>query len=119
MCLGLTCCIGSALCCAGACCCNLLCAPCRKCGINSKNFARIAYLVFMGVMICMAMLLMWVGSLVFEWTDWTGILKCPNQSTSSSKACLGADSLVRMSFCLAIFHLIMICTILPRGDGSA
>jgi hypothetical protein len=26
---------------------------------------------------------------------------------------------VRMSFCLAIFHLIMICAILPRGDGSA
>ena len=121
MCIAITCCIGSAICCAGSMCCSCLCWPCSKLGVNTKNFSRIGYIVFMFMMILTAMLFMWLASEIFTVADWTGILKCPdtNAEGTNSKACLGADSLVRMSFVLAVFFLVVLCAILPRGDGSA
>ena len=119
MCIAITCCIGSAICCAGSMCCSCLCWPCRKCGVNTKNFSRIGYIFFTGFMLLAAMFFMWLASLIFTASDWTGILECPNSTGGNTKACLGADSIVRMSFVLAVFYLIMVCAILPRGDGSA
>ena len=49
-------CLGSALCCAGSMCCNMLCMPCKKAGVHTKNYAKIGYTFFQVVWIGLALL---------------------------------------------------------------
>lgn len=43
---GVLCCAGEAVCCAGALCCGCLCKLCGCCGVSSKNFSKIGFVVF-------------------------------------------------------------------------
>ena len=115
MCLGL--CIGSALCCAGAACCKCLCLPAKLAGVAAKNFAKIGYVVFSVSMLLLTICLMYLFNWLFDWTDSFGF-DCPDASGGGT-ACTGASALIRMSWSLAIFHLIMLIITSLRSDFAA
>ena len=55
-------CLGSALCCAGSICCNMLCMPCRKAGVHSKNYAKIGYTFFQVLMIGLSLIFFFLSN---------------------------------------------------------
>ena len=115
MCLGM--CITSALCCAGAVCCNCLCWPAKMAGVAAKNFAKIGYVVFSISMIILTIILMYFFNWVFGWSDWFGF-ECPEELGGGS-ACAGASALIRTSWALAIFHIIMLIVTALRNNCAA
>jgi hypothetical protein len=112
MCLPFVCCAGAAFCCAGATCCSCLCAPCAKMGAASKTFARIGYLFFQIFWVIIAIAILFLTKSIVKILP--SFLQCPENSGSST-ACLGPSAIVRMSFVLACFHLIVLCIILARN----
>ena len=116
MCLGF--CIGSALCCAGAACCKCLCLPAKAAGVAAKNYAKIGYVVFSVGWLILTIIL----SYIFEWIfdnggDWFGF-ECPDNLGGGS-ACAGASALIRTSWSLAIFHIIMLIITSLRNNFAA
>ena len=117
MCLGF--CIGSALCCAGAACCKCLCLPAKAAGVAAKNFAKIGYVVFSVGMIIMVIVMMYIFNWLFDWTSWFGF-ECPTTGDEhGGSACTGASSLIRLSWALAIFHVIMLVIVSLRTGFAA
>ena len=115
MCLGF--CVGSALCCAGAACCNLICLPAKMAGVAAKNYAKIGYVVFSISMLILTICCMYFFNWLFDWTDVFGF-NCPDASGGGS-ACAGASALIRMSWSLAIFHILMLIIVSLRNDFAA
>ena len=115
MCLGF--CVGSAICCAGAMCCKCLCAPARAAGVAAKNFAKIGYVVFAVSWLILVICLMYLFDWIFDWSSWFGF-ECPEQSGGGS-ACAGASAMIRISWALAIFHLIMLVIVSLRTKWAA
>lgn len=78
-------------------------------GVASKTFARIGYLFFQFFWVVIAVALLFltkgiVGAL-------PSFLQCPSGGTE----CLGPSAIIRMSFVLACFHLVVLCVILARN----
>ena len=115
MCLGL--CIGSAICCAGAACCKCLCLPAKAAGVAAKNYAKIGYVVFSIGWIILTICLMYLFNWLFDWTDAFGF-ECP-ESTGGGQACTGASAIIRLSWSLAIFHIIMLIIVSLRNNFAA
>ena len=115
MCFGF--CIGSAICCAGAACCKCLCLPAKAAGVAAKNYAKIGYVVFSIGWILLTIALMYFFTWLFDWTDIFGF-SCPEASGDGS-ACAGASALIRLSWSLAIFHIIMLIITCLRNDFAA
>lgn len=115
MCLGL--CIGSAICCAGAACCKLICLPAKLAGVAAKNYAKIGYVVFSVSWIILTVCMMYFFNWLFDWTDVFGF-DCP-ESSGGGVACTGASALIRTSWSLAIFHIIMLIIVSLRTNFSA
>lgn len=115
MCMGL--CIGSAICCAGAACCKCLCLPAKMAGVAAKNYAKIGYVVFSIGWIILTIVMMYIFKWLFDWTDTFGF-ECPEASGSGS-ACAGASALIRTSWSLAIFHIIMLIIVSLRNNFAA
>ena len=115
MCLGL--CIGSAICCAGAACCKCLCLPAKAAGVAAKNYAKIGYVVFSIGWILLTIIMMYFFNWLFDWTDSFGF-ECP-ESAGGGNACTGASALIRLSWSLAIFHIIMLVIVSLRSNFSA
>ena len=111
------CCATSALCCAGSLCCSCLCAPCKSAGVPNKNFAKVGFVFFQIGMMCVSIGLMFSAKDLIDWFP-TAMLNCPDQSGGSS-ACLGASAIIRMSFALACFHLLVLLIILSRTPTAA
>ena len=119
MCLGIGCCIGSAICCAGAMCCKCLCYPAKMAGVAAKNYAKIGYVVFSISWIIFTILFMLFMNWLFDWSDNFGF-DCPIvQDGGNNKACAGSSTLVRTSWSLAIFHIIMLIIVSLRNDFAA
>ena len=110
-------CLGMACCCAGTVCCNLLCAPAKACGVAAKNFAKIGYVCFQIGWIIFTIIMMYLMRHAIDYTEYID-LECPNES-GGGKACAGASALVRVSFSLALFHLIMFGICCIRNKGAA
>ena len=97
-------CCAEALCCAGTLCCKTLCCCCSKsCGSSRKTFYRLGYLFFSLIWIGIALILMYFGGKMFKWFG----LSCPGKSGDQENVCLGVGAVMRISFTLAIFHLIL------------
>lgn len=64
-----------------------------------------------------AVLVMLIFKPLIDVTEWVGI-ECPDASGGSS-SCLGLSGLVRMSFVLAIFHIVVLLCSLCRTGFSA
>lgn len=117
MCLPFLCCAGSAACCAGQACCSLLCLPCSKMGVNSKNFAKVGYVFFQIFWVLMSIMLL------FTARHLVGVLPeymqfCPDESGGAT-ACLGPSAIIRMSFVLACLHVFILCVILARNTPAS
>lgn len=110
-------CIGSALCCAGAACCSCLCLPAKAAGVAAKNYAKIGYVVFAVSWLIMTIVMMYVFNWLFGWTDTFGF-DCP-QASGGGQACTGASALIRTSWSLAIFHILMLIIVSLRTDFAA
>lgn len=115
MCVGL--CIGSALCCAGAACCKCLCLPAKMAGVAAKNYAKIGYVVLSIGWIILTIILMYLFNWIFDWSEPFGF-ECPD-SLGGSKACVGASTLIRVSWALALFHIIMLIIVSLRTQFAA
>lgn len=111
MCCGIACCVGSALCCAGQAFCQIACCACSLCGINPKNFAKIAFVIFDLLWFGVAILIMFTMQPLFEKYDF---LQCSDNS-GGGDVCLGVAAVLRMSFVLFIFHLFILLIMLPRA----
>ena len=115
MCLGM--CIGSAICCAGSMCCSAICLPAKAAGVASKNFAKIGYVVFSLCWIILVICLMYLFNWIFGWSDTFGV-GCP-EDLGGGTACAGASALIRISWALAIFHLIVLVIVALRTGWAA
>lgn len=115
MCIGF--CVGSAICCAGACCCKLLCIPAKAAGVAAKNFAKIGYVVFAISWLLLVICLMYLFNWIFDMSGWFGF-ECP-ESLGGGSACAGASALIRISWALAIFHIIMLVVVSLRNSCAA
>ena len=110
-------CATAACCCAGSACCSCLCLPAKAIGIASKNYSKIGYVMFQLVWICFAFLVLFAGTWIVSWGQWVGIT-CPSQS-GSADACFSASGLVRISWALAWFQLLILLITLMRNDTAA
>ena len=119
MCFGLTCCLGSAICCAGAACCKCLCLPAKAAGVAAKNFAKIGYVVFSVSWVILTIIMMLIINWLFDLTDDFGF-DCPlPEDGGNNKACAGSSTLVRTSWSLALFHIIMLIIVSLRNEAAA
>lgn len=109
------CCIGSGACCAGQVCCKTVCCACSACGISPKNFPRLAYVIFSLFWALISIILMFTLKPVFEKVSF---LDC-NEASGGGSACFGTAAVVRMSFVLFIFHLMILIIISPRAQCSS
>jgi hypothetical protein len=46
-------------------------------------------------------------------------LQCPNESGGDGSACMGTSAIIRMTFVLACFHLVVLLIILARNSCAA
>ena len=112
---GVLCCAGSAACCAGNICRKSICCCCSSCGITPKNFPRIAYVSFDLFWVLISIVLMFTMKPLFDKVDF---LECSDASGGGS-ACFGTAAVLRMSFVLFIFHILVLLIILPRRQCSS
>ena len=78
-------------------------------GVASKTFARIGYLFFQFFWVVIAVALLFLTKSIVGVLP--SFLQCPEGGT----ACLGPSAIIRMSFVLACFHLVVLCIILARN----
>ena len=117
MCFGVGCCVTSALCCAGAACCKCLCLPAKMAGVAAKNYAKVGYVFFQVGMIVLSVIAyyLWIWLADSSVADFAGF----GCSDLNDGACAGASTIIRMSFVLACFHLLMLLVTLPRNKCAA
>ena len=112
MCLGLAC---SAVCCMGSAFCSCCCAGIRACGVPLKNFPKVAYVVTDILVMILAVVLMYTMRPLFEDTDW---LEC-NEASGGGSGCFGTSAVLRASFVLFCYHILILILICPRGHCSS
>jgi hypothetical protein len=105
----------SALCCFGSCCCNCLCKGLKACGVPAKNFPKVAYLVTDLIFMAIAVILLYTMKPLFEEYDW---MEC-NDSSGGGDTCLGTSAVIRASFILFCYHLLILVLLIPRGHCSS
>ena len=106
---------GTACCCAGQACCSASCCICKACGVSPKNFPRVAYVLNSVFWICIAYVCIYTMGYIFDKVPW---LECSDAS-GGKNACFGTSAIVRMSFSLLIFHVIILIALIPRMTCSA
>ena len=110
MCLSAAC---QALCCFGSGLCSCCCRGLEKCGIPAKNFPKAAYVVMDMVFMVIAMLVMYIFSGHEDDDSWTSI-EC-NESSGGGRECFGTPAVLRASFVLFCFHILLLISLIPRG----
>jgi hypothetical protein len=116
MCGALACCAGEAVCCAGACCCGIMCKVCSLCGVQSKTFAKIGFVFFQLLWVIISIILLYTAKHLVNVLP--HFMQCPGASGDGS-ACMGVSAIIRMSFTLACFHIVIFCIILARNTPAA
>ena len=112
MCLGAVC---QALCCFGSGLCNCCCKGLSACGVQGKAFPKAAYVIMdMGMMI-IAVITMYIFHPWASDSDW---LEC-NDSSGGGHQCFGTAAVLRASFVLFVYHILILLMLIPRGDCSS
>ena len=113
--------IVSAACCGGGICCNILCGVCmRCCNTTQQQHTRIGYVIFLLVAVGFSMLFLFEGGNMMETLNDYGYGNGYTDCHGSDKnVCLGVMTVYRLSFAMAVFHLLMIPAALTSGEVSA
>jgi hypothetical protein len=85
-------------------------------GITAKNFARLGYLFFQLFWIIIVISIFFLSKHIVSILP--EFLQCPGESGDKT-ACLGPSAIIRMSFVLACFHIVVFCIILARNTFSS
>ena len=112
MCLGALC---SAVCCFGQCCCGCLCKGLSACGVPAKNFPKVAYLVTDLIFMAISVLVLYTMRPLFEEYDW---MEC-NEDSGGGDHCLGTSAVMRASFILFLYHILILICLIPRAHCSS
>lgn len=99
------------LCCAGSSFCNVCCAGCNRVGVAAKNFAKVSYIVMAMFWMTISLILMYTLRPLAEKYQWK---YCEFNITGDSD-CFGQVSVLRMSFSLTVFHILMLLILIPRA----
>ena len=102
-------------CCITTACCNALCCICSKCGAPRRVFARLGYVVFSLICVVFSIIMLYFGNYIFSYFN--KFLDCPDDHTKDS--CLRISAVYRMSFILAIFHLVLFLICLCKSKISS
>ena len=105
----------SALCCFGSACCGCACKGLSACGVPAKNFPKAAYVVYDLLFMVIAVVLMYTFRPLFRDTDW---LEC-NDASGGGHACFGTAAVLRASFVLFFYHILILLFLIPRGQCSS
>lgn len=112
-----------------------MCIGFEKMGVPAKNYPRIAYvfnsIFFMGISVAILFTLQFAEkkSDFFQCDDFYKSENSTSSSNSTSSdplsieglqnvACGGQSAVLRMSFALAVYHLIILMSIIPRATCS-
>lgn len=120
MCTAALCCAGSALCCASATCCSCLCCCCKKCGMNERSYARVGYVVFSILWVILGIIIMFFAPGLMSPFDQFIHCALNGDITGAQKdVCFGISTMYRISFLLALFHLVMLLFgLCPDNEAS-
>ena len=99
------------LCCAGSSFCNTCCAGCNRLGVASKNYAKVSYIIMAMVVMTISLIIMYSLRPLAEKYDWQ---YCEYKIIGNDD-CFGQISVLRMSFSLTVFHLLMLIILIPRA----
>lgn len=105
MCTALFCCAGSAICCASATCCEALCCCCKRCGMNERSYARVGYVVFSIIWVILGIVIMFFAPSALSPFD--TFIDCSVSGNGSEDICFGISTIYRISFLLAVFHVVL------------
>jgi len=101
----------SAICCAGSMLCNCCCKGLSACGVPAKNFPKAAYVVTDILFMAISVALMYTFRPLFRDNDW---LEC-NDASGGGYACFGTSAVLRASFILFLYHILILLLLIPRG----
>ena len=112
MCLGAVC---SAICCFGSACCSCICKGLSACGVPAKNFPKVAYLITDILFMALSVIMLYTMKPLFEEYDW---LEC-NDSSGGGDRCFGTAAVMRASFILFLYHILILIFLIPRAHCSS
>lgn len=101
----------TALCCAGSGFCNICCAGCNKLGVATKNYAKVTYVFNAIISMAFAVIIMYILRPLATKYKWT---KCEYKE-AASEDCFGEVSVLRMSFSLTLYHILILLILIPRA----
>lgn len=96
-------------------CCNCCCKGLEACGVPAKNYPKAAYVVTDFVMMLVAMFIMYAFRPLAEDHDW---IYC-NESSGGGDKCFGTSSILRASFVLFCYHILILLLLIPRGNCAS
>ena len=104
-----------AICCAGAMCCNCMCKGLSACGVTGKAFPKVGYLIQSTALMLIATILMYTFRPLFRDQD---MLEC-NEASGGGYECFGTAAVLRASFILFLYHILILILIIPRTQCSS
>ena len=104
--------MGSAACWIGATACQCLCSLFGLCGATKKVFSRIGYVMFMVLWIILSIIFLFYGHYIFKIPFIEDYVSCD----TDNDACIGVSAVLRTSFTLTLFHLLLFLVCLCGGD---
>lgn len=106
------------ICCTvGSACCNCLCWPFKALGATPSNYAKIGYAAFHVLFLLIALIFVIVVDGNSDWVQEKLGTDCITSGTSVD--CFGPSTFVRMSFALALFHVLTLMIIAVRTKTVA
>ena len=96
-------------------CCNCICKGLGACGVPAKNFPKVAYLITDMLFMTIAVLMLYTMKPLFEEYDW---MEC-NDSSGGGDTCFGTAAVMRASFILFLYHILILIFLIPRAHCSS
>jgi hypothetical protein len=100
--------------CSGVC--TFCCGGCEKVGIHQKNWPKVTYVINDVIFMIIGFVLMYtLRPLADKYPDH---FYC-NETAGGGANCFGVSSILRMSFALFCYHVIILLVLLPRHRCSS
>ena len=103
------------LCCFGSACCSCCCRGLAACSVPAKNYPKAAYVAFDFILMLIATFVMYALRPIAEDNDW---IYC-NEGSGGGDECFGTSAVLRASFILFCYHLLILLFLIPRGNCSS
>jgi len=96
--------------------CTCCCGGCAKVGVHQKNWPKVTYVINDVFMMLISFILMYtLRPLADKYPDH---FTC-NETAGGGANCFGVSSVLRMSFALFCYHIIILLTLIPRAQCSS